>query len=156
MKLKTMSEGKSRILKSGNFNWKKVEKQVYKTSGSGFQGIHRYSLLGDDIPELNFHTRYFEIRPGGFSSLEMHRHPHSVVVIRGSGSVILDNELHHLDLHDVVFIASDTIHQFFADQQHELGFLCMVDRYRDKPVVPDQEMIQKRIKNPEVLKKIRV
>jgi quercetin dioxygenase-like cupin family protein len=151
-----MDERKSKIIKSDHFSWDEVEKQQYKTSDTGFRHVHRYSLLGHEIPDLNFHTRYFEIQPDGYSSLEMHRHPHSVVIIRGSGSVILDDELHKLKLHDVVFVAPGTIHQFFADQKMELGFLCMVDRYRDKPVVPDQKLIRERIKNPDVLQKIRV
>jgi quercetin dioxygenase-like cupin family protein len=156
MKLKIMHENNSKILRSEGYAWEAIEKQEYKSSGSGFQGIHRYSLLGSETQELNFHTRYFEIRAGGYSSLEMHRHPHTVVILRGHGCVILDNELHQLHLHDVVFVAPETIHQFHADQNDVLGFLCIVDRYRDKPVIPDQDIITDRITNPEVLKKIRV
>jgi quercetin dioxygenase-like cupin family protein len=150
-----MSEQKSNILKCGDYQWESVEKHKYKTGGTGFRDIHRYALLDDQYPELNFHTRYFEIQPGGYSSLEYHRHPHSVVILRGSGSVILENEIHPVSLHDVVYISPDTIHQFHADKGGHLGFICMVDRYRDKPAIPTPETIKKRIQNPEVLDKIR-
>ena len=146
---------RSKVIKADGFTWKGVERKKYKTGTSNFKDIHRFSLLGDETEELNFHSRYFEVQSGGYSSLEQHRHPHSVVIIRGSGSLILDNEIHDIGLHDVIFISPETIHQFHADKGDSLGFLCMVDRYRDKPVIPDDETIQKRIDNRDVLQKIR-
>lgn len=145
---------KSTVISSKHYAWKDVEKKEYKTDTNNFKDIHRYSLLGDEIEDLNFHTRYFEIQLGGYSSLEMHRHPHSVVIIRGSGSVILDDEIIPVKLHDVVFISPNTIHQFHADKDDYLGFLCIVDRYRDKPVVPDDKTIRNRISSDTVRKKI--
>ncbi|MEX0663029.1 MAG: cupin domain-containing protein [Balneolaceae bacterium] len=146
---------KSKVIKNENFSWKGVERKEYKTETSNFKDIHRYSLLGDETSDLNIHTRYFEVQPDGYSSLEQHRHPHSVVIIRGSGSVILDNEIISLNLHDVVYVAPETIHQFHADNNEPLGFLCMVDRYRDKPVIPDEKTLTTRIQSEKVLKKIR-
>ena len=147
-------ENRSKVIKSDYFQWEGVEKKVYKTETNNYKDIHRYSLLGEDIPDLNFQTRYFEIKPGGFSSLEKHQHPHSVVILRGSGTVILDNELHPIRTHDVVYIAPETIHQFHADRSEELGFICVVDRERDRPVIPDDEVIRARISSQLVLNKI--
>ncbi len=146
---------KSKVIKADHYNWEGVEKKVYKTHTQNFKDVHRFSLLGDDIPELNFQTRYFEIQPGGYSSLEHHRHPHSVIIIRGSGTLILDDELHTLSLHDTVYIAPGTIHQFHADRNEPLGFVCIVDRYRDKPVIPDDEAIRQSITSPKVFEKIK-
>lgn len=145
-----MSNQPSKILKCKDYQWNSVERHQYKSDGTGFRDIHRYSLLDNRFPELNFHTRYFEIEPGGYSSLEYHRHPHSVIIIRGKGSVILNNEIHNISLHDVVYISPETIHQFHADENEYLGFLCMVDRYRDKPVIPDQKTLKKKINNEQV------
>jgi len=146
---------KSRIIESNNFSWNGVDRKDYKTDSNNFKGVHRYSLLDNKIPELNTHTRYFEIEPGGYSSLEYHRHPHSVIIIRGSGSVVLDNQIHHLKIRDVIYIAPETIHQFHADNREHLGFICIVDRYRDKPVIPDKNIIDKKITSQKVLKKIK-
>lgn len=146
---------KSRVVKSENFSWNDIEKKVYKTDTDNFKDIHRYTLLGDDYSELNFQTRYFEIQPHGYSSLEYHKHPHSVVVIRGSGSVILNNDIRFISSFDVVYISPKTIHQFHADNNEPLGFLCTVDRYRDRPVIPDSETISKVIQTDDVLKKIK-
>lgn len=145
----------SKVIHSENYEWQGVEKKAYKKNVSLFRNVHRFTLLGSEIPELNFETRYFEIGPGGHSSLEKHRHPHSVIVIRGSGSVILNDTITSLSIHDVVYIAPETIHQFHADTEEPLGFICIVDRYRDKPVVPENSEIEARISSESVLKKIK-
>jgi len=145
---------KSKVIKADQYNWKGVEKKIYKTDTQNFKDIHRISLLGDDIPDLNFQTRYFEIQPGGYSSLEQHRHPHSVIIIRGSGSLVLGNEVFDLDMHDVVYISPETIHQFHADKNEPLGFICIVDRYRDRPSIPTDETIKQEITSQKVLEKI--
>lgn len=144
----------SKVIKSSGYSWDGVQRKQYKTDTTNFKDIHRYSLLGDETKELNFQTRYFEIQPGGYSSLEHHRHPHSVVVIRGSGTLVLENEIHNLGLHDVIYISPETIHQFYADRDEPLGFLCMVDRYRDKPRIPDDDSIRAKIHSEKVLNKI--
>lgn len=151
-----MNPNKSKIIKAEGFSWKGVEKREYKTDTQNFKDVHRFTLLGKEISDLNFQTRYFEIAPHGYSSLEMHRHPHSVIIIRGSGTLILENEVHELDLYDTIFIGPDTIHQFLADKNEPLGFICIVDRYRDKPRIPDKETIKRRITSPDVLNKLRI
>ncbi len=146
---------RSKVIKADQYSWDGVERKEYKTDTENFKNIHRYTLLSDDIPALNSETRYFEIQSGGYSSLELHRHPHSVVIIRGSGTLVLENKLHQLNIHDVIFIAPETIHQFHADNNEPLGFICIVDRYRDRPAIPDDKTIQEKITSPEVLEKIR-
>lgn len=147
----------SKVIKSSGYQWKGVPRKEYKDEDGCFKGVHRYSLLGEveDEQALNFQTRYFEVEAGGYTSFEYHRHPHSVVIIRGSGTVILDDSLHDLSLHDVVFIAPDTLHQFHADKGDPLGFICVVDRYRDRPTLPDEEVIQEVVHSERVRKKIR-
>lgn len=134
----------SRVIQSSDYTWEGVEKKDYKTETTNFKDISRFSLLGESPYdfELNMQTRYFEIKPGGYSSLEFHRHPHSVVIIRGKGSVVLNNTVTDIKLHDVVYISPETVHQFHADKDDFLGFICIVDRYRDKPVIPGDTIIR--------------
>lgn len=150
-------KNQSKILHSDNYHWDTVPKKVYKTDTNNFKDISRYSLLGeqDDEQTLNFQMRYFEIEPGGYSSLEYHRHPHSVIIIRGSGSVVLGDEVHPLQLHDVVFISPETMHQFHADKDEKLGFICIVDRYRDRPTIPGDEELESLLKSEKTREKIR-
>ncbi len=147
----------SKVITCSDYQWDAVPRKEYKDDTSCYKGVHRYSLLGEleDEQALNFQTRYFEVEAGGYTSFEYHRHPHSVVVIRGAGTVILDNSLHELSLHDVVFVAPGTLHQFHADRGEPLGFLCVVDRYRDRPTLPEEKEIDVNIASEKVLKKIK-
>lgn len=149
-----MSED-SKIIRSDGYRWKGVERKDYKTDTDNFRDIHRYSILGEETSDLNTHMRYFELQPGGYSSLEQHWHTHSVMILRGSGTVVLNNRMESVQVHDVIYISPDTIHQFHADSDEPLGFLCMVDCKRDKPEIPDDETIKKFITDPKILKKIR-
>jgi len=152
-------KNRSKVIHNEGYHWDGVEKKLYKTDTTNFKGVTRYSLLGESDYEweLNMQTRYFEVEAGGYTSLEFHRHPHSVVVIRGSGSVVLGNEVHLLGLHDVVFISPETLHQFHADQGESLGFICIVDRYRDKPMVPTSDQVARVMEGAdEAGKKIRL
>ncbi|MCW9707121.1 cupin domain-containing protein [Fodinibius salsisoli] len=150
-------EATSKVIKADGYSWKSVERKDYKSDTSCYKGVHRYSLLGEkeDEQQLNFQTRYFEVETDGYTSFEYHRHPHSVVIIRGSGTVILGNELHDLALHDVIYITPNTLHQFHADRGEPLGFICIVDRYRDRPTLPNEADIQTLIRSEKVLDKIK-
>ncbi|MDN3519207.1 cupin domain-containing protein [Aquisalimonas lutea] len=147
----------ARIVRARDYRWD-VPIHEYKTEGTGFRAIHRQTLLGDNEGEerLNFITRYFEIQPGGYSSLEHHEHPHSVVVIRGCGEVVLHDRVEAIGLHDCVYIAPHQWHQFHASRGEPLGFLCIVDRNRDRPQVPDDSDLEELRRNPALANKIRV
>ncbi len=153
-----MAKNNSRVVPNRDFRWEGIPLKAYKTDGTHFKDITRQSLLGEgpDDWELNLQTRYFEIAPGGYSSLEVHRHPHSVVVIRGSGSVVLNDEVFDLGTFDLVYVSPETLHQFHADKGEPLGFLCMVDRYRDKPLLPDTDTIDRHIGSGAARAKIRI
>ncbi len=127
----------SKVLKNEAFVWSGVPLHEYKTEGEAtFCGVLRQTLLGHGEGEeaLAFVTRYFEIAPQGFSSLEHHGHPHAVVVLRGRGSVRLGEEIHEIAPFDAVYVAPHEVHQFRADRGEVLGFLCIVDRDRDRPI----------------------
>ena len=128
----------SKVIRGRDFRWEGVPLREYKAGpehAGRFHGVTRQTLLGEAAGEgdLNCITRYFEVEPGGFSSLELHRHPHTVVVVRGRGRVVLGGEAHDLEPLDVVYVSPETVHQFQASAGETLGFLCVVDRDRDRP-----------------------
>ncbi len=135
-----MSENPSKIIRARDYRWQQVEQREYKTEGTHFKDITRQTLMGEGAGEqaLSCLTRYFEIQPGGYSTLERHRHTHSVVIVRGRGEVILEDRVEPVGLHDCVYIAPDTFHQFHAVGSEPLGFLCIVDRERDRPQLPSE------------------
>ena len=149
----------SKIIRSENLTWPDLERKEYKTAGSGFRDISRRVLLGEreDESGLNMQTRYFEIGEGGYSSLERHRHPHSVIIVKGRGSVILGDRVESLEFMDTVYIAPETVHQFHADRGEPMGFICIVDRYRDRPETPEcEEELAEWLPDAEVRKKARM
>jgi quercetin dioxygenase-like cupin family protein len=127
----------SKVLKFAGFRWSGVPVREYKSGDAPYRDVTRQTLLGDAGGEeaFSFITRYFEIQPGGYSTLERHRHPHAVVVIRGRGRVILGETGHDVAPFDCVYVAPGVRHQFRATGDEPLGFLCTVDRVRDRPEV---------------------
>ncbi|MDQ1349314.1 MAG: S-methyl-thioxylulose 5-phosphate methylthiotransferase [Acidobacteriota bacterium] len=125
----------SKVLAARDYRWP-VALRPYKDGGELYREVTRQTLLGEGEGEeaLTFVTRYFEIAPGGFSTLEHHAHPHSVVILRGRGSVQLGERRFAVAAADCVYVAPHEVHQFHADRGEPLGFLCVVDRDRDRPV----------------------
>lgn len=148
----------AKVIRAQDYRWQDVPLKEYKTDGTGFRDITRQTLLGENVDEgrLNFITRYFEVQPGGYSSLEHHEHPHVVIVIRGRGEVILQDRVEAIGLHDCVYIASHTVHQFHPTGDEPLGFLCMVDRERDRPLIPDADAVDALRRNPVVGRRLKI
>jgi len=107
----------------------------YKEDGSApFKAISRQTLFKD--PALACELRYFEMAADGYSTLERHKHAHAVMILRGSGHVLLGDAVRPVAPNDLVGIPAWTWHQFRATQGEPLGFLCMVNAARDKPQLP--------------------
>ncbi|MBZ0155687.1 MAG: cupin domain-containing protein [Alphaproteobacteria bacterium] len=127
-------ENGSRINRhKGNYTWSGIQTESYKPKGGSWLDIARNVLIGNQGETARFHFRYFEIAPGGFSSLEQHRHEHVVVCIRGKGKVRMGRKRYTLGYLDTVYIAPDTIHQLSNPFHEPFGFFCVVNARRDKP-----------------------
>jgi quercetin dioxygenase-like cupin family protein len=109
---------------------------AYKPDPALFRDVTRQTIVGEGEGEerSGILTRYFEVQPGGYSTLERHEHRHTVIVLRGRGTVRLGDAVHAIAPFDAVYVAPHTVHQFRAGAGEPLGFLCVVDRERDKPV----------------------
>ncbi len=126
----------SRLLPhAGGFRWAGVEPTAYKDSGD-FREVTRRVFVGEKGEPTAFHVRYFEVAPGGFTTLERHEHAHCVVVMRGSGEVVLDCRTHPMSFGDVLYVAPWESHQLRnpVSAAEPFGFLCIVDARRDRPV----------------------
>ncbi len=142
----------------GRFRWDAVELLDYKpATGDGaetFREVSRQVLLEDT--DLACQLRYFEVGAGGHSTLERHRHVHGVMVLNGSGRALVGDQLIELALHDLVTIPPLTWHQFRADEHGPLGFLCLVNSDRDRPMLPDADELAQLRACPQVADFIRV
>jgi quercetin dioxygenase-like cupin family protein len=120
------------------FRWDGVDVRAYKAESEAFRDVTRQILFGRER-DLPFELRYFEIGPRGHTTLERHAHPHAVVVVRGRGRVLIAERVSALQPHDLVDVPPMTWHQFRADDDELLGFLCLGSAERDRPVRPTDE-----------------
>ena len=70
-----------------------------KRRGMGWRGLTRHTLVPGGSVAAGFEQRYFEIEPGGYSSLEKHEHVHVVVTLRGEGRVLVGDRVVELGPH---------------------------------------------------------
>ena len=132
-----------------DFRWEGVEMRPYKEDERAlYKTITRQVLFSD--PNMAGELRYFEVAPGGFSTLERHQHMHAVLILRGRGHCLVGDEVKRLETRDLVTVPPMTWHQFRATTDEPLGFLCMVDAQRDRPQLPSGEDIEKLKRNPAI------
>lgn len=145
----------------GDYRWEGVDVHAYKelpaageqAVGALFRDVTRQVLL--EAPGLACQLRYFEVEAGGHSTLERHEHVHGVMVLRGRGRCLVGSEVIDIDAHDLVTVPPMTWHQFRADDE-PLGFLCLVNTERDRPVLPTEVDLEELRRHPDVAGFIRV
>ena len=127
------------IRHEGDFDWKDIPLEAYKETTDTWKGITRRELSGKRGESQRFHVRYFEIKPGGYSTLEQHEHEHVVIPIRGRGEAQFGCYIYSVGLGDVVYVAPNDPHQFRnrEDASEPFGFLCLVNAERDTPQLVD-------------------
>jgi quercetin dioxygenase-like cupin family protein len=124
------------------FRWDGIPLLAYKDdAGTHFKGVTRQVLFSEG-EHLGTELRYFEIEPGGHSTLEQHAHVHAVMIVRGRGACLVGDHVHDLAPHDLVFVPPETWHQFRAADDEPLGFLCLVRCDRDRPRRPGAEDLE--------------
>jgi quercetin dioxygenase-like cupin family protein len=125
---------------NGAFRWEGVDVLEYKQEGSApFKDVTRQVLFDSEDPPAQL--RYFEVAPGGHTTLERHEHVHAVMVIRGRGQCLIGDEAHAIRQNDLVSVPPMTWHQFLAAPDEALGFLCLVSSGRDRPQLPAEDEV---------------
>jgi mannose-6-phosphate isomerase-like protein (cupin superfamily) len=141
------------------FCWQGVPPQTYTDghadgAGRSWRDTSRHIIKGRDEGG-RFDVRYFEVGPGGFTSLERHTHIHSVICVRGRGYAVVGEEVCDIEPFDHVYVPPDTAHQFVSEGGEPFGFLCIVDSERDRPrALSEGELAQLR-RNPKLASKLR-
>ena len=129
--------------------WRDVDVLEYKREGAApYRGVTRQVLFDDAA--LHCQLRYFEVEPGGHTTLERHEHAHAVVIQHGAGRCLVGDAVYDLQPFDLVHIPAMTWHQFRATSGQPLGFLCMVNAERDRPQLPDEEALRELRRNADV------
>jgi len=110
--------------RDGGLDWEGVERDDYQDPH--IRGVSVRWLIGPAEGAANFAMRYFEIQPGGHTSLDSHAHDHGVLVLRGRGRVLLGEEVRKIGFGDAVYVSPYEIHQFTCVGDDPLGFLCVI------------------------------
>ena len=145
----TVPRHRAHVATAEGVRWDGVEHKPYKEDERAlFSMISRQTLFSR--ADLAGELRYFEVAPGGFSTLERHEHVHAVLILTGAGQALVGDEVVTLSRSDLVTVPPMTWHQFRANAGQPLGFLCMVDAIRDKPQLPDEADLAKLAERPAV------
>jgi S-methyl-1-thioxylulose 5-phosphate methylthiotransferase len=132
-----------------DFQWQSVETRRYKEeAGAPYKDVTRQILFSD--PNLRGELRYFEVAPGGYSTLERHEHMHAVLILRGGGRCLVGGEVRDIELHDLVTVPPWAWHQFRANAKAPLGFLCLVNAERDRPQLPSEDELKALKADPDI------
>jgi ribulose-bisphosphate carboxylase large chain len=115
------------------YSWTGVRTEKYKLDDGTWSDVLRRTLVGGKGEKTKFHMRYFEIAPGGHTTLERHRHEHVVFCVRGRGRCRVDGKRFTLGFLDTLYIPPDAPHQLQNPFGEPFGFFCMVDARRDRP-----------------------
>ena len=119
------------------FRWDGREPVAYKASDElPFRDVSRTELIGNSGEQTAFDIRYFEIAPGGHSSLEKHFHTHVVIATRGTGTLLSGETRISLKPFDVAYVPPLQVHQLRNESAEPFGFFCIVDHDRDRPMKP--------------------
>jgi quercetin dioxygenase-like cupin family protein len=133
-----MSEPVLRRARS-NGRWDAVDLLQYKQEGEApFRNVTRQVLFEN---AGGAQWRYFEVAPAGHTTLERHEHTHAVMILHGKGRCLVGDRIHELAERDLICVPPLTWHQFRAPEDIALGFLCLVNRERDRPQLPTDEQI---------------
>jgi quercetin dioxygenase-like cupin family protein len=144
---------------SASFTWQGVPQTTYADehsddAGRSWRDTTRHIIKGREGGG-RFDVRYFEVAPGGFTSLERHEHIHSVICVRGKGCAIVGDTAHEVGAFDHVYVPPNTAHQFVNAGDEPFGFLCIVDAERDRPRALTPDEIAALRMNPVVAAKIK-
>ena len=129
--------------------WDGVDVLEYKRDGDApYRDVTRQVLVDD--PTLACQLRYFEVAPGGHTTLERHEHAHAVMIAHGRGECLVGDRVYSLAERDLVRVPPLTWHQFRAGPDAPLGFLCMVNGVRDRPQLPGADDLERLKRDPAI------
>lgn len=97
----------------------------------GVKGARMAVMVGREHGAPNFAIRHFTVEPGGHTPRHSHDYEHEVFIVSGKGEILLDGAYRPIRSGDVIYVPADHEHQFRADANDGLRFLCAVPVHRN-------------------------
>ncbi len=132
------------------FHWEGVDVQPFTSDGgeTGIRDLTRQILFDDS--SMDYQVRFLDIEPGGHTTLERHKHAHSVVILSGQGQGLIGDLVVQLTAHDLVEVGPWEWHQFRAAASDHLCFLSVVNCNRDRPQLATHADLERLTRFPEI------
>jgi len=92
----------------------------------GAEKVEMAVMVGREHGAPNFALRQFNVAPGGCTPRHSHDYEHEVVILGGSGTVLMEGERRPIRSGDVLYVPAEREHQFRASADEGLRFLCLV------------------------------
>jgi quercetin dioxygenase-like cupin family protein len=115
---------------NGSLEWEGARSRVYQSKD--VSSVTETWLIGKAESAENFAMRYYQVGPGGNSRKEQHPYDHGILILQGSGEVLLGSDIFSISQGDVIYIAPDLEHQLINSGPTPLGFLCIIPAKRKK------------------------
>lgn len=94
----------------------------------GAKGVRIKWLISGENGAPTFLMRHFTVDPGGFTPFHQHDWEHEVYVLEGNGTVRYEDREEKIAPGDAVLVPPNKKHQFRANSDGPLKFLCMVPK----------------------------
>jgi quercetin dioxygenase-like cupin family protein len=108
------------------FDWDDTIEKVIPPEDSAV-GAKGKVVIGPQDAAPNFVFRYFNVEPGGHSTMpDQHLHDHGIMILHGQGEVHLDGKVTTVGPNDIVYIAPNAVHGIVNTGDSPLGFLCVI------------------------------
>lgn len=108
---------------------KKIEEILQaEVKEQGAVGVSLKILAGKNDGAPNFVMRHFTIEKGGHTPFHSHTWEHGVFVLEGCGKVLSKDGETLLKPGMAVFVPSNEMHSFLADEKESLSFICVIPR----------------------------
>lgn len=112
------------------FTWEGARSRMYQNTADN--QVSETWIIGKKEGAENFAFRYYQLSPGSHSRKEQHPYDHGILVLQGSGEVLLGEETQEISQGDVIHIPPDALHQLANTGDQPLGFLCVIPARRQK------------------------
>ena len=86
----------------------------------------------------NFALRKFSMQQGGGMPRHTNTLEHEQYVLRGSATITIGDETHHVKTGDVVFIPEGVIHSYQNTGEEPFEFLCIIPNREDKITIVEE------------------
>ena len=87
-------------------------------------------LVGRDDGAPNFSMRHFTIAPNGHTPHHQHDYEHELIVLRGEGVVMDDDQPRPIRAGDAIYVQPNHRHQFRNTGDEALEVVCLVPGHR--------------------------